>query len=90
MATEIESLSDHRNLLMKIGISVTDLLTRKYFPMEKLNDDLLEASTLLKAWIPPLADGFADGRVGMVNETLREISDLAMSKRSASGKSLAY
>jgi len=89
MATEIESLSDHRNLLVKIDISVTGPLTRKYFPMEKLNDDLL-ASTSLKAWIPPLANGFADGRIGMVNETLREISDFAMPKRSSSGRSLVY
>jgi len=42
---------------------------------------LLEAGASLKAWIPFSVDGSADRHVEIVDEMLREVSDLTMPRR---------
>ena len=54
----------------------------------KLNKDLLEAS--LKTWTPSPTSDSVDSHVKMVDRTLREISDLAMPRKSTFGRLSAY
>lgn len=99
VATELESLSDHRIISMEIEHIPSSAIKqireqqkeRPRWALKKLDEDLLRAATLIVKWIED-RDGAQDleGKVNWLQKTMRSICDAAMPRTHQRTKVPAY
>ncbi|XP_018314211.1 uncharacterized protein, partial [Mycetomoellerius zeteki] len=95
VATELESLSDHRYILMDIGSALIGTITGgaalRIFPRwvtRNINRDLMEAAAIFHTWEGGRDSVIRDAR--RLDEILRDISDVAMARKGPTKRPSVY
>ncbi|XP_018302108.1 uncharacterized protein [Mycetomoellerius zeteki] len=97
VAVDIESLSDHRYIFMRVQECVVGPPRKnksdRYFPrwnISKINIDLLNATVSIKACPSPHGDVAAEFLAGGLSRALAEISDVSMPRVRSTGRPSVY
>ncbi|XP_018361299.1 PREDICTED: uncharacterized protein LOC108760024, partial [Trachymyrmex cornetzi] len=95
VASEVESLSDHRYVTMRLGTSIlgpeTGRVALRTFPRwmaSRVNSDLMEAVAVFAAWSE--SPGDADEGALNLDRVMRDISDASMPRKGLPRRPHAY
>ncbi|XP_018377832.1 PREDICTED: uncharacterized protein LOC108770659 [Trachymyrmex cornetzi] len=95
IATEVESLSDHRYVVMKLGTSIVGpeigkaaLRTFPRWVAGRADSNLMEAAAIHSTW-SEISGNAAEG-AKIMDQTLRDISDASMPRKGLQKKPHAY